>query len=407
MKSDNWIKQKIKELEPKIIEMRRHIHQHPEIGFEEYKTAEYVCEMLSDLKLELKTGIAKTGVVAILRGTKPGKMIALRADMDALPITEKTGLSFASVNPGVMHACGHDAHTAALLGAAMILSQLSQDLAGSVKFIFQPSEEKPPGGAKAMIEQGVLEGVDAIVGAHVRQQIPVGKFGIRSGEVLACSDTMDISIIGKPCHGGFPHLGVDPIAVASQVVTALQMIASREINPVKPVVVTVSSIHGGEGAYNVVADEVQMKGTVRTLDSEVRKELPERMERIIAGVTQAMRADYTFSYQCGYPITVNDDVITGKVEKTLHRVFGQEQVIRMPEPTMGGEDMSYYLEKAPGTFLFVGSGNIEKGIVTPNHNSKFEIDESAIALMTEVMVFSALDLLKSLGEMSRRTPWLR
>lgn len=392
MKNDAWIKQRIKELEPKIIEMRRYLHQHPEPGFQEYNTAKFVSEILTGLGLEVKTGIAKTGVTAVLRGGKPGKMVALRADMDALTITEKTGLPFASVNPGVMHACGHDAHTAAMLGTAMVLCELREELTGSIKFIFQPAEEGP-GGARPMIEEGVLEGVDAIIGAHVWQQYPVGKVAVRYGEAMACLDSIDILILGKGCHGAAPHQGVDAVAVASQVVSALQTIASREVNPVKPVVVTVGTINGGY-AYNIIADEVAMKGTVRALDAELRRSMPERIERVIRGVTEGMRADYTFSYHFGYPPTVNNDGITAKVEKTLTRVFGAERMIRVPEPSMGGEDMAYYLEKIPGTYFFVGSSNPEKGIDSPGHKSTFDIDEDAIAIMTEAMVCAAIDLLE-------------
>lgn len=394
MCNDDWIKQKIRELEPRIIEMRRHIHQYPELGLQEYETAKYVGDILASLNIKVQTGIASTGVVGVLHGVKPGKMVALRADMDALPITEKTGLPFASVNPGIMHACGHDAHTASLLGTAMILSELRHEFSGSVKFIFQPAEENP-GGAKMMVEQGVLEGVDAIVGAHVRQQIPVGEVGIRSGAILACSDTFDISIVGRGAHGAFPHFGVDAVAVASHVVIALQTFVSREINPVKPVVVTVSSISGGQGGYNTIADEIKMKGTVRSFDAALRNSMPERMEEIIAGVTKTMRAGYEFSYHTGYPATVNDKKITAKVEKTLQRILGQSRIFHMPEPTMAAEDMSYFLEKVPGTFLFIGSGNSEKGIVTPSHCSTFNIDEGALAIMTEVMTFSAIDLLET------------
>lgn len=391
MLNDCYIKNEIEKLEPELIEMRRHIHQYPELGLEEYKTAEYVSKILFNMDIEVQTGVAKTGVVGILRGAKPGKTVALRADMDALPIQEKTGLPFASARPGIMHACGHDIHTASLLGTAMVLSKLRSELAGSVKFIFQPAEEGP-GGASLMAEQGVLEGVDYIIGAHVRQQIPVGTVGLCSGPILACSDTFDISIFGRSCHGGYPHFGVDAIAVAGQVIGALQSIVSREINPLKAAVLTIASIQGGQDSYNIVADEVKIKGTVRTFDREIRQAMPERIERIIAGITTAMQAKYQLSYHFGYPATVNDEQVTASVRNTVTRIFGQERVTGI-EPTMAAEDMSYYLEKVPGTFLFVGSGNEEKGLTTPNHNAKFIPDEGAISIMTEVMTFSAIDLL--------------
>ena len=392
MLTDSWIKQRVKELEPKLIEMRRHFHQHPEIGFQEHNTAQYVSKVLTDLHIEHKTGVAKTGVVAVLKGGKPGKTVALRADMDALTLTEKTGLPYASVNEGVMHACGHDVHTAALLGAAMILSELRQELSGSVKLIFQPAEEGP-GGAKPMIEEGALDGVDAIVGAHVWQDIPVGKLAVRYGPAMACLDAIDIAIVGKGCHGAAPHQGVDAVVVACQVVNALQTIASREINPIKPVVVSVGMINGGY-AYNIIADEINMKGTVRAIDPELRQSLPERIERVIAGVTSSMRADYRFSYHFGYPPLINNHEITEQVESTLKRIWGPDRVAQRPDPSMGGEDMAYYLEKVPGTFIYVGSSNAEKGLTSPGHSSTFNIDEDSIAIMAESMVSAAIDILK-------------
>lgn len=392
MLTDSWIKQRVKELEPKLIEMRRHFHQHPEIGFQEHKTAQFVSKVLTELQIEHKTGIAETGVVAVIKGGKPGKTIALRADMDALTLTEKTGLPYASVHEGVMHACGHDAHTASLLGAAMVLGEVRQELPGTIKLIFQPAEEGP-GGAKPMIEQGALDDVDAIVGAHVWQDMPVGKLAVRYGPAMACLDSIDISIVGKGCHGAAPHQGVDAVAVACQVVNALQTIASREINPVKPVVVSVGTINGGY-AYNIIADEINMKGTVRAIDPELRQSLPERIERVIAGVTSSMRADYRFSYHFGYPPLINNIEITEHVEKALRRIWGPDQVSQRPDPSMGGEDMAYYLEKVPGTFIYVGSSNAEKGLTSPGHSSTFAIDEAAIAIMATSMTIAAIDLLK-------------
>jgi amidohydrolase len=392
MLTDSWIKQRVKELEPKLIEMRRHFHQHPEIGFQEHKTAQFVSKVLTELQIEHKTGIAETGIVAVIKGGKPGKTIALRADMDALTLTEKTGLPYASVHEGVMHACGHDAHTASLLGAAMVLGEIRQELPGTIKLIFQPAEEGP-GGAKPMIEQGALDEVDAIVGAHVWQDMPVGKLAVRYGPAMACLDSIDIAIIGKGCHGAAPHQGVDAVAVACQVVNALQTIASREINPVKPVVVSIGMINGGY-AYNIIADEINMKGTVRAIDPELRQSLPERIDRVIAGVTSSMRADYRFSYHFGYPPLINNIEITEHVETTLKRIWGPDQVLQRPDPSMGGEDMAYYLEKVPGTFIYVGSSNAEKGLTSPGHSSTFAIDEAAIAIMAASMTIAAIDLLK-------------
>ena len=391
MLTDTLIKQKVKALEPELIAMRRHFHQHPEIGFNEYNTAKYVSDKLTALGIEHRTGVAKTGIVADIKGG-PGKTVALRADMDALTITEKTGLPYASVNQGVMHACGHDAHTASLLGAAIVLSELRADLPGTVRLIFQPAEEGP-GGAAPMIAEGALDGVAAIVGAHVWQELPVGTVAVRYGPAMACLDAIDVTILGTGCHGAAPHHGVDAVAVAAQVVTALQTIASREINPVTPVVVTVGTINGGY-AYNIIADEITMKGTVRALDNALRETLPERIERVIAGVTKGLRADYRFTYHFGYPPLINDDGVTASVEATLGRLFGAENVVRRTEPSMGGEDFAYFLQKVPGTFINIGSSNEAKGLTAPGHKSTFNIDEAALAITTEAMVAAAIDLLK-------------
>lgn len=392
MLTDAWIKQRIKALEPELVALRRHFHQHPETGFNEYETAKFVSDKLTALNIAHRTGVAKTGIVADITGGLPGKTVALRADMDALTISEKTGLPYASVNDGVMHACGHDAHTASLLGAAIVLGELRAELPGTVRLIFQPAEEGP-GGAAPMIAEGALDGVAAIVGAHVWQELPVGTVAVRYGPAMACLDAIDVTILGAGCHGAAPHHGVDAVAVACQVVTALQTIASREVNPVTPVVVTIGTINGGY-AYNIIADEIAMKGTVRALDNKLRATLPERIERIIAGVAKAMRADYRFEYRFGYPPLVNDDAVTASVEGTLRRLFGAGNVVKRAEPSMGGEDFAYYLQKVPGTFINVGSSNAAKGLTSPGHKSTFNIDEAALAITTEALVAAAVDLLK-------------
>jgi amidohydrolase len=385
------VMEKIKVFRPKLVEMRRHLHQHPELGFQEVNSAKYIAEHLSRLGIEFKAGIAGTGIAGLIKGKRPGKTIALRADMDALPISEQTGQPYASRNEGVMHACGHDGHMACLLGAATILSQLNGDFAGNIKLIFQPAEEGP-GGAKPMIDEGVLEGVDAIVGCHVWFDLPVGTIGFKYGAAMACLDAIDVTIIGKGGHGAYPHQTVDSIVVASQVISALQTISSREVSPVEPVVVTIGTISGGQ-AYNIIADQVTMKGTVRAMSPELRATLPERIERIIANVTKAMRAEYQFKYHFGYPPLINDEAMTGFVENIARKIVGEGKVIRVTQPTMGGEDMAYYLEKVPGTFAWVGMQNRDKGISYPHHTAKFDIDEDALVTATQLLVLSAIEYL--------------
>lgn len=385
------VKNKAKAISPALIEMRRYFHQHPEIGLQEYNTAKVIAEKLQALGLNVTTGVGKTGVVALLKGKRPGKTIALRADMDALPIEEKNEVPYASLNRGFMHGCGHDGHVASLIGAAMILKDMEEELAGAVKFIFQPAEEGP-GGAKRMIADGVLEGVDAIAGVHLWMDVPAGKIGVRYGGMMACLDDIDITIKGKGGHGSMPHQTVDAIVAASHVVCALQTIASRETSPVEPVVISIGTIHGGY-AYNIIADEVTMKGTVRAMNPKVREALPAQIERTIAGVAAAMRAEYSYQYHFGYPPVINDQEMTSLLEQAAAEVVGPAKVMQLDNPTMGGEDMSYYLEKVPGSFAFVGIGNPDKGIIHPHHNARFDMDEDALAIAAEFLAVAAVEYL--------------
>jgi amidohydrolase len=383
--------EQVRTFKPKLVEMRRHFHQYPELAFQEVNSAGYIAEYLSELGMEIRSGMAKTGVVGLLNGNSPGKTIALRADMDALPISEETGASYASQNEGVMHACGHDGHMACLLGAATILSKLNREFSGRVRFIFQPAEEGP-GGARPMIEEGALEGVDAIIGCHLWFDLPVGTIGFKYGSAMACLDSIDVTIVGKGGHGANPHQTVDAIAVSSQVISALQTIASREVSPVEPVVVTIGTISGGH-AYNIIADRVTMKGTVRAINPDLRSTLPERIERIIGGIAKAMRADYEFKYHFGYPPLINHYGMTAMVEDVARKIVGPDKVIRVEKPTMGGEDMAYYLEKVPGTFAWIGIENSTKGICHSHHNAKFDIDEDALVTATQLLVLSAIEYL--------------
>jgi len=386
------IKNKILNLKNEMIEIRRDFHQYPELGFKEERTAKLVANYLRNLGLEVKTDIAKTGVVGLLRGQREGKTLLLRSDMDALPIQEKNEVEYKSKNEGVMHACGHDGHMAILLITAKILSDFQKEMKGNIKFIFQPAEEGP-GGARLMIEQGVMSApqVDAAIGLHLWNYLPIGKVGIRSGPLMASMDSFTIKIKGKSGHGAIPHDAIDAIVMGSHVISALQTIVSREVSPLKSAVVSVGTIKGGYG-FNIIADEVDMEGTVRALDIELQKTLPERMERILKGVTSSMRGEYELNYQFLYPITVNDEGMAQLVRKACTSIVGAEKVI-IAEQTMGGEDMAFFLQKVPGCFFFLGSANREKGFDFPHHHPRFDFDEDAMPLGVEILSTIALEFL--------------
>lgn len=386
------IKNKILNLKKEMIEVRRDFHQYPELGFKEERTAKMVANYLRNLGLEVKTDIAKTGVVGLLRGQREGKTLLLRSDMDALPIQEKNEVEYKSKNEGVMHACGHDGHMAILLTTAKILSDFQKEMKGNIKFIFQPAEEGP-GGARLMIEQGVMSApqVDAAIGLHLWNYLPIGKVGIRSGPLMASMDSFTIKIKGKSGHGAIPHDAIDAIVMSSHVISALQTIVSREVSPLKSAVVSVGTIKGGYG-FNIIADEVDMEGTVRALDIELQKTLPERMERILKGVTSSMRGEYELNYQFLYPITVNDEGMAQLVRKACTSIVGAEKVI-IAEQTMGGEDMAFFLQKVPGCFFFLGSANREKGFDSPHHHPRFDFDEDAMPLGVEILSTIALEFL--------------
>jgi amidohydrolase len=368
-----------------VVDLRRTLHQWPELGFQEKRTSTLVAEQLQALGLEVKTGIAQTGVVGILRGRGEGKTVLLRADMDGLPIQEAHGVPYASQNAGVMHACGHDGHTAILLTVAKLLAQRQHNFSGTVKFAFQPAEELPPGGAKGMIEEGVLENpkVDAVFGLHLWNGLPLGKIGVDEGAIMASVDRFDVVIKGVGSHGAYPHTGVDPIAVGSHVISALQTIVSREVPPLAPVVVTVGRFHSGT-AFNVIPSHAELSGTVRTIDARIRQEMPAQLERLVRGVTSAMRAEYTFNYEFGYPVTVNDTHQSRFVRQVAARIVGEANVVSAGM-TMGAEDMSYFLEAVPGCYLRLGSGNPDKGFIHPHHSALFNFDEAALPIGVELL----------------------
>ncbi len=360
-----------------VIQWRRHLHRHPELSFQEEKTAQFVYGLLHSFgNLELSRP-TKTSVMARLIGNRPGKVIGLRADMDALAITEENEFEYASQVPGVMHACGHDGHTAMLLGAAKVLSQLRDHIAGEVRFLFQHAEEMHPGGAQEMVKAGVTEGVDLMLGIHLMSHLPVGKIGLTYGAVTANSDRFDITIQGKGGHASTPNSSVDPVAIGAQVISSLQHIVSRNADPLEKLVVSVTNFHGGTGAYNVIPDRAQLSGSVRSFAPEMRELAVTGMERIIKGTTLAHGATYSFDYRYGYGSVVNDEAVTRSVEELIVDEWGEEVLLQL-SPMMGGEDFSAFSDVVPSCFILVGAGNEKKGIVYPHHHPRFTVDEDAL-----------------------------
>ena len=379
----------VREHKDLITKLRRDLHLIPEPAYTEKKTSAYVADYLGRQGLEVQTGIARTGVVGLMKLTRPGKTLMIRSDMDALPVTEATGLPFASTHGGAMHACGHDGHMSMVLGAATILNKVKDKLNGNIKFLFQPAEEGP-GGAKPMIEAGVMENphVDFSVGCHVWPAIPEGGIGVKAGYLMAAMDRFDIRIIGKGGHGAMPHLCVDALEVGTQVVNALQRIASRQMNPLSPTVVTVGSFQAGT-TFNVIPGEAEMCGTTRTFDRDIRNSWPERLEKIVRGVCGSMGADYELKYTQGYPPLLNDESMAEVVRKCAADVVGEDRVIE-PEQTMGGEDMAFYLEKSKGCFFFLGVGR--EGCA-PLHNPEFDLNEDVLLTGVETYCRIAFELL--------------
>lgn len=374
-----------------IVEWRRSLHRIPELAHEEVMTSGLIADALKDLGLDVKEGVGGTGVVARLGGAAPGKVVALRADMDALPLDERTGLDFASVHKGRMHACGHDSHMAMLLGAASALVEMRDQLSGHVKFIFQPAEEEGQrGGAKPMIEDGVLENpkVDYVFGLHVWPSLESGRIGYRAGALLAATDTFYVTVKGKGGHGAKPHLAVDPVLAGAHVVVALQSIASREVDPLEPFVLTVGKLESGT-VHNIIPSEAFLEGTLRTVKEETRSSLKERLERLIGGVTSAYRADYELTFEEGYPATINDADVTMRSLDFLREIFGEDGVVEV-EPSMGGEDFSRYLRRVPGSFFFLGTRNEEKGLTASIHSPHFQVDEDVLPLGSAALTRLAL-----------------
>lgn len=366
------------QIRDEIIALRRAIHQYPELGGEEEETAKRVESYLGGLGIKTRRSCG-TGVIGLLEGAATGPVVAFRADMDALRIEEKTGLPYASKRPGLMHACGHDAHTAALLSAARLLAARRSRLPGQVKFFFQPDEEGD-GGACQMIADGAMENprVDAVFGAHVDPLLPAGHAGFLPGKAYAASNIFRIIIKGKSTHAAKPHLGVDAIAVASQVVSALQQYTARNVNPLDSVIISVCTMHGSSGQINVISEEVEMGGVIRTLGAEMRRQTVAAVKRIVSGVAGALGAEARIEITDGHSGITNDPGMTLFAEETAIKLLGKERVIRIEKPTMGSEDFGLFLERAPGCFYSFGVGNPQKGITAPGHNDRFNIDEDAL-----------------------------
>lgn len=383
------------DLRETIIKYRREIHSHPELSGQEKETSAFVAAILESRGIEVKRNVGGHGVVGLLRGKEGGKTIAIRADMDALPLQDVKLVDYASQVKGVAHCCGHDVHTAILLGAASVLSIVKNRFTGNIKFIFQPSEEKINEGAKLMIEDGVLEdpAPAAFLGLHVFPELLAGSIGCKQGVITATTDMFTIVIHGRSGHSARPHQTIDAVLVASKVVTALQHIISRRIDPLHAAVITVGTIAGGT-AENIVADRVELTGTVRALNQKVSERLPKLIEQVLKGITIATGATYEFTFTKGNPSVVNDKTVTDTLLKSAKAVLGNERVVILPYPTMGGEDFALFSDRIPSSFFRLGTGNPEKGFVHPLHHKLFDVDEDAIPVGIKVMTWTALSLLK-------------
>lgn len=367
--------------------LRRDLHQYPELGFQEFATAERIAGELKAIGCRVRTGVGRTGVVGDLAGHKAdGPVLIVRSDMDALPIEEATGLPFASRNPGVMHACGHDAHMAIVVSTAAILAQLRDHWKGLVRFIFQPSEEAPPGGALEMIADGVMKSptVQTVFGLHTDPWIPVGKIGLKDGAMMAQTDDFDLIVKGKSGHGARPHLASDAVYIAAQVVTALQSIVSRNVDPLQPAVLSIGRIVGG-AARNIVADEVRLEGTIRTLDVRETARIRKRLATVAQGTARALGGSARIEYQAGYPVLRNDPRVNDYFRTAAQEAYGGQAVVELTEPLMGGEDFAHYLEFAPGAMMRLGVRNPAVGAAHSWHHPQYTIDEEALAIGCRVL----------------------
>ena len=383
-------------IEPEIIKTRREIHQHPELAYHEEATAKLVADRLESLGIEVRRKVGGTGVLGTLKGSKNGRVVALRADMDALPLEENADVAFKSNVKGVMHACGHDTHVAILLGVARLLAHHRDELQGTVKFLFQPAEEHGGrGGAKPMIEDGVMKDpkVDFVFGLHISGDHPSKVFGFRGGPIMAAPDTFKVRVIGKGGHGSAPHQTIDPVYVAAQIITSMQGVSGRMIDPIQPFVVTIGSVHSGT-KENIIPDEAVLEGTIRTLDEATRKTAKAKVQKVAEGVAKAFGAKAVVDFEKdAYPVTVNDQKVTEQAMKITKKIPGTKTITM--KPLLGGEDFSRFLLEAPGTFYFLGTINPTKGCIYPNHSSKFKVDEDVLKYGAASLAMLALEFTKS------------
>ena len=395
MNIKDTIKEQASRYAAEIIAYRRHLHAHPELSFEEYETSEFVYNKLTEFGLKPVKGIGGTGIVALLKGKNPGKrIIALRADMDALPIKEQNDVPYKSLNQGVMHACGHDVHTSSLLGTAKILNDIKDHMEGTVKLIFQPGEEKIPGGASLMIKDGVLENPSpgSILGQHVMSQLPAGKVGFKPGMYMASADEIYIKVIGKGGHGAMPDANIDPVIITAHILVALQQIVSRYANPKIPTVLSFGKVEAN-GATNIIPDEVYVEGTFRTLDEEWRYKAHDRMRKLAESIARGMGADIEFTILNGYPFLYNEEKLTEKTKEYAIEYMGKENVTDL-DIWMAAEDFAYFSQKVDSCFYRLGTSNEKNGITSNVHTPTFNVDESALEIGTGLMAWLAY---KTLG----------
>jgi len=376
-------------LRPELIALRREVHRHPELAYAETATAARIAKALEGDGISVRTGIGGTGVMATIGGGR-GRTVMLRVDMDGLPIQEQSDKDYASRVPGAMHACGHDGHVAMGVMAARILAR--RKLEGTVRMLFQPAEEGE-GGAQAMVAGGVMDGVDVTLGVHLWNELAVGTLGVKAGPLMAAVDRLKIVIHGRGGHGGRPEAAADPVVAAAHVVMGLQTVVAREVSPVQSAVVTVGSIHGGE-AFNVIPEDVTLTGTIRTFDGALRRSMPERITRIASGIAQGLGCRAEVEVRAGNPAVVNDAGVADIARRAALRVVAPDQVV-IPQPTMGGEDMAIYFERAPGCFVFVGSSNPARGFDQPHHSPRFDFDEDALPIGCDFLVAAAEEALRA------------
>lgn len=376
-----------------IVDIRRHLHRHPELSFEEVETPKFIANFHNDLGHEVRTGVGGNGVVASLKGDLDGPTVALRADFDALPIQEETGLPFQSVNEGVMHACGHDGHTATLLGVAKVLNQMKDGLKGNIVFIHQHAEELPPGGAKPMIDDGCLEGVDVIFGTHLQAQTPFREINYRMDALQAAADKFEITIKGKGGHGAMPQDTKDSILIASQLVDNLQQIVSRRVNPLDSAVLSVCNFEAA-GPYNVIANSAKLSGTVRTLKEDVRDHMDREIRRVVEGTCHLSDADFEYEYKRGYPVLVNHREETEFVRDIAKTVPGVNEVKEI-DPIMGGEDYAYYLQEVKGTYFFTGAQPDGVEDPYPHHHPKFDINEESLLIAAKILAKATVEYMEN------------